>query len=62
MLAACCDACIKFHTQALIKLGATKPEIEEVLAMTVYMGGGPSLMYSANAIAAFDEISADRHT
>lgn len=52
-----CDACIGFHTQALVKLGATKAEVEETLGMAVYMGGGPSLMYSANAIAAFDEFS-----
>jgi|GEM_PF-6567845 len=25
--------------------------------MAVYIGGGPSLMYSANAIAAFDEFN-----
>lgn len=53
-----CDACIGFHTQALVKLGATKAEVEEALGMAVYMGGGPSLMYSANAIGAFAEFSA----
>ncbi len=57
-VAARCDACIGFHAQALVKLGATKAEIEEMLGMAVYMGGGPSLMYSANALAAFDEFSA----
>jgi AhpD family alkylhydroperoxidase len=56
-VAAHCDACIGFHMQALVKLGATKAEVEEALGMAVYMGGGPSLMYSANAIAAFDELS-----
>ncbi len=57
-VAARCDACIGFHTQTLVKLGATKAEVEETLAMAVYMGGGPSLMYSANALAAFEEFSA----
>jgi AhpD family alkylhydroperoxidase len=56
-VAAHCDACIAFHVQTLVKLGATKAEIEEALGMAVYMGGGPSLMYSANAMAAFDEFS-----
>lgn len=56
-VAAHCDACIGFHTQALVKLGATLAEVEEALGMAVYMGGGPSLMYSANALAAFDELS-----
>ena len=54
-VAAHCDACIGFHVQALVKLGVTKLEMEEALGMAVYMGGGPSLMYSANAVAAYDE-------
>jgi AhpD family alkylhydroperoxidase len=53
-----CDACIGFHTQTLVKLGVSKAELEEVLGMAVYMGGGPSLMYAANAIGAFEEFSA----
>lgn len=52
-----CDACIGFHTQTLVKLGVSKPELEEMLGMAVYMGGGPSLMYAANAIGAFEEFS-----
>jgi AhpD family alkylhydroperoxidase len=57
-VAAHCDACIGFHSQTLVKLGATKAEVEEALGMAIYMGGGPSLMYAANAIAAFQEFSA----
>lgn len=52
-----CDGCIGFHTKALVRLGATKAEIEETLGMAVYMGGGPALMYAANAMAAFEEFS-----
>jgi AhpD family alkylhydroperoxidase len=58
-VAARCDACIGFHTQALVKLGATRQEVDEALGVTTYMGGGPSLMYAAGAVAAFDE--AQRH-
>lgn len=54
-VAARCDACIGFHTQALVKLGATRQEVDETLGVTTYMGGGPSLMYAAGAVAAFDE-------
>jgi AhpD family alkylhydroperoxidase len=50
-----CDGCIGFHTEALVRLGATRQEIEETLGMAVYMGGGPSLMYAADAIAAFEQ-------
>ena len=54
-VAARCDPCIGFHTQALAKLGATKQEVAETLGVTTYMGGGPSVMYAASAAAAFDE-------
>ena len=54
-VAAHCDGCIGFHTEALVKLGATREEIEETLGMAVYMGGGPSLMYAADAIGAYEQ-------
>ena len=41
-----CDDCIGFHVQALIKLGTTRAELEEVLGTAVCMGGGPSMMYA----------------
>jgi len=53
-----CDGCIGFHTEALVRLGATRQEVLEVLGMAVYMGGGPSLMYAADAIEAFSQYQA----
>jgi AhpD family alkylhydroperoxidase len=52
-----CDGCIGFHIEALVRLGATRQEVEETLGMAVYMGGGPSLMYAADAIAAYEEFA-----
>jgi AhpD family alkylhydroperoxidase len=52
-----CDPCIGFHAKALVKLGATRQEVDETLGVVTYMGGGPSLMYAASAVAAFDEFS-----
>ncbi|MGO9172289.1 MAG: carboxymuconolactone decarboxylase family protein [Rhodomicrobium sp.] len=57
-VAAHCDACIGFHAEACVALGATRAEVEEALGMAVYMGGGPSLMYAAEAMAAFEQFSA----
>jgi AhpD family alkylhydroperoxidase len=54
-VAARCDGCIGFHGEALVRLGATRQEVLEVLSMAVYMGGGPSLMYAADAIKAFTQ-------
>lgn len=59
-VAARCDPCIGFHAQTLVKLGATRQEIDETLGVTTYMGGGPSLMYAASAVAAFDEFAQAR--
>ncbi len=51
-----CDGCIGFHVKTLKSLGATREEIAEVMAMAVYMGGGPSLMYAADALRAYDQL------
>lgn len=52
-----CDGCIGFHSQALTRLGATHEEVQEALGVAIYMGGGPSVMYAANAMQAFREFS-----
>ena len=57
-VAARCDPCIGFHIQSLVKLGATRQEVDETLGVATYMGGGPSLMFAASAITAFEEFSA----
>ena len=57
-VAARCDGCIGFHTEALVKLGTTREEMEEVLGMSISMGGGPSLMYAADALAAYEQFKA----
>jgi AhpD family alkylhydroperoxidase len=54
-IAAHCDGCIGFHVQKLIKLGITKEEFNEVLGMAMYMGGGPSVMYAAEALMAYEQ-------
>jgi AhpD family alkylhydroperoxidase len=56
-VAAHCDGCLGFHAKSLVRLGATRAEVEEALAVAVYMGGGPSLMYSASAMSAFAEFA-----
>lgn len=53
-----CDGCIGFHVQKLIKHGVTKEEFHEVLGMAIYMGGGPSLMYAADALDAYNQFTA----
>jgi len=52
-----CSGCIGFHVKALLKLGCTREELEEMLTICVYMGGGPALMYSAETLKAWDALA-----
>lgn len=49
-----CDGCLAYHARASARLGATRAEVLEVIGVAVYMGGGPSMIYGAEALAAFD--------
>jgi AhpD family alkylhydroperoxidase len=55
-----CDDCIAFHSKAAATLGATREEILETLAMAIYMGAGPSVMYASHALQAFSQFSAEK--
>ncbi|MCV2367846.1 carboxymuconolactone decarboxylase family protein [Roseateles oligotrophus] len=52
-----CSGCIGFHVKALHKLQCTRAELDEMLAVCVYMGGGPALMYCAEVIKAWDDMA-----
>lgn len=52
-----CDGCLAYHSKAAAKFGATREEIMEAIGVAVYMGGGPSMIYGAEALAAFDSFS-----
>ncbi len=52
-----CEPCISLHVEALIKAGATREELSDVLAMAIQMGGGPSMMYAAKALECYDELT-----
>lgn len=55
-----CDGCLAFHAKAVVDLGGTREEVMETIAMAVYMGGGPSLMYGGLALEAYDQFAAKR--
>ena len=54
-----CSGCIGFHVKALVQLGCTRAELEEMLSVCVYMGGGPALMYAAKAMDAYEEFGGE---
>jgi AhpD family alkylhydroperoxidase len=52
-----CDACIAYHVHDALKAGATRAEIVETIGVAVMMGGGPALMYGAQALEALEQFS-----
>ena len=52
-----CDGCLAFHAKAAKRHGATRQEIIETIQVALYMGGGPSMIYGAEALAAFDALT-----
>ena len=55
-----CDGCIAWHAKAAARLGATREEVAEFLAVVVQMGGGPASVYAGQAIRAFEEFTDER--
>ncbi len=53
-----CEPCINFHVEAMMKAGATREELGDVLSMAIQMSGGPGLMYAGHALACWDELAA----
>lgn len=52
-----CDGCVAFHAQAAVRHGATREAVMEAMGMAIYMGAGPSLMYAAQAVEAYDQFA-----
>jgi AhpD family alkylhydroperoxidase len=50
-----CDACVGFHAEAAVKQGARRDEVMEAMGMAIYMGAGPSVMYAAQAVEAYEQ-------
>ncbi|NLZ11043.1 MAG: carboxymuconolactone decarboxylase family protein [Alcaligenaceae bacterium] len=55
-----CQGCLAFHAQACVKMGVTRAEFEEMLQVAMYMGGGPSVMTAAEALAAYEEFGGEK--
>jgi AhpD family alkylhydroperoxidase len=55
-----CDGCIAFHARAALRRGATREEVLETIGVAIQMGGGPSMVYGAEALAAYDAFADER--
>lgn len=58
-IAARCDGCLGYHAKAAARYGASREEIMEAIGVAVYMGGGPSMIYGAEALSAYDSFSSE---
>ena len=52
-----CSGCIGFHVKALHKLSCSRAELEEMLSVCIYMGGGPALMHAAETLKAWESMA-----
>lgn len=57
-----CDDCIGFHLKAALDQGASQEEVTEALAMAIYMGAGPSVMYATHALDAYGQFASRMQT
>jgi AhpD family alkylhydroperoxidase len=55
-----CEDCIAFHVEALMKSGASREELADVLGMAIQMGGGPAVMYAGHALECWDQLAAEK--
>ena len=51
-----CDGCIAFHVKSALDAGAKREEILEAIGVAILMGGGPSVVYGAEALEALNQL------
>lgn len=50
-----CEGCITFHVREALAAGATLAEINECIGVAILMGGGPSVIFGAQALEAAEQ-------
>lgn len=50
-----CDGCIAYHVHDAVAAGANREEVLETIGVAIMMGGGPSVIYGAEALEALDQ-------
>ena len=49
------DNCIAYHVHDALQAGASSEEILETIGVAIFMGGGPSVAYGSEALAALEQ-------
>lgn len=55
-----CDGCVAYHTKMAHQHGASREEVVETVALAVYMGGGPAVVYGGDALRAYDQFAGSK--
>jgi AhpD family alkylhydroperoxidase len=55
-----CEGCIAYHAKRVARLGVSRDEVAEMIAVAVQMGGGPGMTYGGQALKAYDVFSQAR--
>ncbi len=50
-----CEGCIAYHTKRAFDCGASRAELIEAVGVSVFMGGGPALVYASMALQAIND-------
>ena len=53
-----CEGCVTYHVHDAMKAGASAKEIAETVGVAVMMGGGPAVVYGAEALEALAQFQA----
>lgn len=54
-----CDGCIAYHIKSALDAGANRQEILETIGVAILMGGGPAVIYGAEAFEALNQFEAE---
>lgn len=48
--------CLHYHLKQAVKHGITREEMQELITISVYMGGGPGLMAAEKALEIYEQL------
>ncbi len=56
-----CEGCLTYHLHDALRAGATREEIVETIGVAILMGGGPSMVYGAQALEALEQFQSSKN-
>lgn len=57
-----CDGCVAAHARGAARVGVTRRQVAEMAGVAILMNGGPGTVWGPRALAAFDQVLAERES